>query len=77
MLDGTFKPGDAVVRVKTDMTLKNPALRDWPALRLQDTLNNPHPRPSIGSTYKVWPLLDFQSAVEDRLQGVTLSLIHI
>ena len=22
-------------------------------------------------TYKVWPLLDFQSAIEDHLQGVT------
>ncbi|MGA0380196.1 MAG: glutamate--tRNA ligase family protein, partial [Candidatus Poseidoniaceae archaeon] len=71
MLDGTYKPGDAVVRVKTDMTLKNPALRDWPALRMQDTETNPHPREEIGSTYKVWPLLDFQSAVEDHLQGVT------
>ena len=71
MLDGTYKPGDAVVRVKTDMTLKNPALRDWPALRMQDTETNPHPRTEIGSTYKVWPLLDFQSAVEDHLQGVT------
>ena len=71
MLDGTFKPGDAVVRVKTDMTLKNPALRDWPALRIQDTISNPHPREKIGSKYTVWPLLDFQSAVEDHLQGVT------
>jgi len=71
MLDGTFKPGDAVVRVKTDMTLKNPALRDWPALRMQDTENHPHPRKTIGSKYRVWPLLDFQSAVEDQLQGVT------
>ena len=71
MLDGTYKPGDAVIRVKTDMALKNPALRDWPALRMQDTIQNPHPRPNIGSTYKVWPLLDFQSAVEDHLQGVT------
>ena len=71
MLDGTYKPGDAVIRVKTDMTLKNPALRDWPALRMQDTIQNPHPRPTIASTYKVWPLLDFQSAVEDHLQGVT------
>ena len=26
------------------MTLKNPALRDWPALRLQDTNAHPHPR---------------------------------
>ena len=71
MLDGKFKPGEAVVRVKTDMTLKNPALRDWPALRLQDTTAHPHPRPEIGSTHVVWPLLDFQSAVEDHLQGVT------
>jgi glutamyl-tRNA synthetase len=71
MLDGTFKPGDAVVRVKTGMDLKNPALRDWPALRMQDTETNPHPRKKIGSKYRVWPLLDFQSAVEDHLQGVT------
>ena len=71
MLKGSFKPGEVVVRVKTDMTLKNPALRDWPALRLQDTKSHPHPRPEIGSTYVVWPLLDFQSAVEDHLQGVT------
>ena len=61
-----FQPGDAVLRVKTDMTLKNPALRDWPAARIQ---TNPHPR--VGSAWRVWPLLDFQSAVEDHLQGVT------
>ncbi len=71
MLDGTYKAGDAVVRVKTGMDLKNPALRDWPALRIQDTEKNPHPRKEIGSKYRVWPLLDFQSAVEDHLQGVT------
>ena len=61
-----YQPGDAVVRIKTDMTLPNPALRDWPALRIQ---TNPHPR--IGDVCRVWPLLDFQSAVEDYLQGVT------
>ena len=61
-----FQPGDAVLRVKTDMTLKNPALRDWPAARIQ---TNSHPR--VGNKWRVWPLLDFQSAVEDHLQGVT------
>ena len=71
MLDGSFQPGEAVVRVRTDMALRNPALRDWPALRIQDTETNPHPRKDIGSRYRVWPLLDFQSAVEDHLQGVT------
>lgn len=61
-----FQPGEAVLRVKTDMTLKNPALRDWPAARIQ---TNPHPR--VGDRWRVWPLLDFQSAIEDYLQGVT------
>ncbi len=66
MNDGTINEGDAVVRVKTDLDLPNPALRDWPALRIQHA-----PHPMVGELYKVWPLLDFQSAVEDHLQGVT------
>ena len=71
MLNGEFSPGEAVLRVKTDMKLPNPALRDWPALRIQDTQKNPHPREEINSKYQVWPLLDFQSGIEDHLQGVT------
>lgn len=66
MKDGTLQPGDAVVRIRTDMSLRNPALRDWPALRIQHA-----DHPMVGGRYKVWPLLDFQSAVEDHLQGVT------
>lgn len=66
MNDGQMQDGEAVVRVKTDMTLPNPALRDWPALRIQHT-----PHPLAGDRYKVWPLLDFQSAIEDHEQGVT------
>ena len=57
--------------MKTDMTLKNPALRDWPALRLQDTKTHPTLAREIGSTYTVWPLLDFESAVEDHLKVLT------
>ena len=66
MNDGTFDEGDAVVRVKTSMDLPNPALRDWPALRIQHSEH-----PMVGNKYKVWPLLDFQSAIEDYEQGVT------
>ena len=66
MNDGSIEPGGAVVRIQTDMALKNPALRDWPALRIQHANH-----PMVGERYKVWPLLDFQSAVEDHLQGVT------
>jgi len=66
MISGDTPEGGAVVRVKTSLDLPNPALRDWPALRIQHT-----PHPLVGDLYKVWPLLDFQSAIEDRLQGVT------
>jgi glutamyl-tRNA synthetase len=66
MLNGTTAPGQAAVRVKTDLQSKNPAWREWVALRI---VENPHPR--IGDKYRVWPLLDFQSAVDDHLTGVT------
>ena len=66
MNDGTILPGGAVVRSRTDMELQNPALRDGPALRIP-----PANHPLVGERYTVWPLLDFQSAVEDHLQGVT------
>ena len=64
---GEISEGEAVVRVMTDMTLPNPALRDWPALRI---LNAHHD--GLGhSQYKVWPLLDFQSAIDDHKCEVT------
>jgi glutamyl-tRNA synthetase len=66
MLDGSFQPGEAVLRIATDIKHPDPALRDWVAFRI---LNEKHPR--VGDKYRVWPLLDFQSAIEDRLQGVT------
>ena len=66
MVKGKLTEGMAVVRVKTDMNLPNPALRDWPALRIQHSHH-----PMVGDKYKVWPLLDFQSAIEDYEQGVT------
>jgi glutamyl-tRNA synthetase len=69
MLDGTYKEGEAVVRVKTDLSHPNPAVRDWPALRIIDTERHPHPR--VGSKYRVWPLYNFACGVDDHLMGVT------
>lgn len=66
MINGDLEEGEAVVRVKTSMDIPNPALRDWPALRIQ---HGKHP--IVGEKYKVWPLLDFQSAIEDHEQGVS------
>jgi len=69
MLNGTFNEGDAIVRVKTDLTHPNPAVRDWPALRIIDTERSPHPR--VGSRYRVWPLYNFACGVDDHLTGIT------
>ncbi len=44
MLDGTYREGEAVVRIKTDLNHPNPAIRDWPALRIIDVEKYPHPR---------------------------------
>ncbi|MBN2251688.1 MAG: glutamate--tRNA ligase [Candidatus Altiarchaeota archaeon] len=67
MLAGKYKDGEAVLRVKTDISHKDPALRDWVAFRIID---EEHPR--IGKKYVVWPMLDFESAIEDHLLGITL-----
>ena len=69
MLNGEYKEGEAVVRVKTDLGHPNPAVRDWPALRIIDAERNPHPR--VGSKYRVWPLYNFACGIDDHLMGVT------
>jgi len=69
MLDGTYGEGEAVVRIKTDLNHPNPAVRDWPALRVIDTRRHPHPR--VGSQYRVWPLYNFACGIDDHLMGVT------
>jgi len=69
MLDGTYSEGKAVVRVKTDLRHPNPAVREWPALRIIDTKKCPHPR--VGSKYCVWPLYNLACGVDDHLMGIT------
>jgi glutamyl-tRNA synthetase len=69
MLDGGFNEGEAVVRVKTELTHPNPAVRDWPALRVIDPEQYPHPR--VGSKYRVWPLYNWSAGIDDHLMGVT------
>jgi len=61
-----WKTGAAVVRVKTDLKHKNPAMRDWPALRI-----NTQPHPKQGTKYRIWPLMNFAVAIDDHEMGVT------
>ncbi len=69
MLSGGYKEQEAVLRIKTDIAHKDPAIRDWVAFRI---IKTPHPRPEAGDKYCVWPLLDFEGGVEDHLLGTTL-----
>lgn len=69
MLNGGYLEGQAVVRIKTDLENPNPAVRDWPALRIIDTKKHPHPR--VGSKYVVWPLYNLAAGLDDHLMGMT------
>lgn len=61
-----YEPGAAVVRIKTNINDPNPAMRDWPALRIN---HNIHPRTK--DKYKVWPLMNLSVAVDDHDFGIT------
>ncbi|MFT4310237.1 MAG: glutamate--tRNA ligase [Candidatus Woesearchaeota archaeon] len=62
----TYKEGQAVVRMKTDMTHKNPAMRDFPLARINDS---EHPRQK--NKYRVWPLMNLAVTVDDIEAGMT------
>ncbi len=66
MLDGAYGPGEAVLRLKTDMQDPDPAFRDRVLCRISDL---DHPR--VGHRYRVWPMLEFSWAVDDVELGMT------
>ncbi len=67
MLNWDLKQGGAVVRIKTKADERNPAIIDWPAFRIIDDPEHP----LVGKEVKVWPLLDFASAIDDHEFKVT------
>lgn len=58
--------GESVLRIKTDINHKNPAIRDFVAMRVVEA---EHPR--IGFKYKIYPMMNFSVAVDDHLMGMT------
>lgn len=66
MFDGSYKPEEASLMVKTDLAHPNPAIRDFVGLRIDDT---PHPR--TGTKYRVYPLMNLSVAVDDHLLDLT------
>ena len=68
MLDGGFKEGGAVLRFKSGMRDKNPAMRDFPLARI-----NLMKHPKKGNKYRVWPLMNLSVAVDD----IDMKMTHI
>ncbi|MBI4159491.1 glutamate--tRNA ligase [Candidatus Woesearchaeota archaeon] len=74
-----YKEGEAVYRVKTNIMHENPAVRDWPAFRIVNKSSHP-----LNKKAKVWPLLNFASAIDDHelevthiLRGIDLEISDI
>ncbi len=68
MLDKGFEEGEAVLRFKSGMKDKNPAMRDFPIARINLTKH-----PKQGNKYRVWPLMNFAVAVDD----IEMKMTHI
>ncbi|MCR8433055.1 MAG: glutamate--tRNA ligase [Candidatus Korarchaeota archaeon] len=62
MLQCKYREGEAIVRLKTNLELENPALIDPPLLRIIETV--PHPR--TGYNYKIYPLYNYACIIEDH-----------
>jgi glutamyl-tRNA synthetase len=63
-----FKEGEAVLRFKSNMKHKNPAMRDFPLARINLTM---HPRQK--KKYRVWPLMNLAVAVDD----IEMKMTHV
>ena len=71
MLDKTsngFKPGEAVLRFKSNMKDKNPAMRDFPLARINLVFHALQRK-----KYRVWPLMNLAVAVDD----IEMKMTHI
>jgi glutamyl-tRNA synthetase len=61
-----YAEGEAVLKLKTDIQHKNPAMRDFSIMRI-----NEHVHPKTGKEQRVWPLMVLSVAVDDHEFGIT------
>ena len=66
MLDRKYEEGQAVLRLKGDMQSKNYVMRDPVIFRI---ISDEHYRQK--DKYVVWPMYDFENAIEEELCGIT------
>jgi len=61
-----YNQGEVVLRFKSDLTNKNPAMRDFPLARINTTSH-----PLQKNKYRVWPLMNLAVSVDDIELGMT------
>lgn len=66
MLEPGYNEGEAVLRFKSNIKDKNPAMRDFPLARINESI---HPR--TGNKYRVWPLMNLAVTTDDIELGMT------
>src|SRR3989338_965351 len=64
--EDNYKEGVAVLRFKSSMADKNPAMRDFPLARINETEH-----PLQKKKYRVWPLMNLAVSVDDIEMGMT------
>lgn len=68
MQNHKFKEGDAVLRIKSSISHRDPSVRDWWIAKVVDKPE--HSR--VSSDQHLWPSYNFASAIDDHELGVTL-----
>lgn len=66
MIEPGYNEGEAVLRFKSNIKDKNPAMRDFPLARINESS---HPR--TGNKYRVWPLMNLAVTADDIELGMT------
>ncbi|MFX1540416.1 MAG: glutamate--tRNA ligase [Promethearchaeota archaeon] len=66
IIDGKYKEGEIVCRLRVDMNHPNAVMRDPNIFRIID-----YPHPFQGTQYRLWPTYDFANALEDHRNGIS------
>ena len=61
-----YAEGEAVLKLKTNIKDKNPAMRDFSLMRINERVH-----PKTGKEQRVWPLMVFSVAIDDHELGIT------
>ena len=72
MKDGKYEDGSKVLRAKIDMSSPNINMRDPVIYRIARMTHH-----NTGDKWLIYPMYDFAHPIEDAIEGVTHSFVHL